>query len=62
MTSNSSKKLMSYLAPGHWAGHMRIYHRNCMTLVNSGYAVDLVAHDKEGESIDSRIRFHSLGN
>lgn len=53
---------VSQLAPGHWAGHMRIYHRNCLTLLNSGYSVDLVAHGMGNDSLDPRLQYHSLGN
>ncbi len=50
-----------HLAPGHWAGHMRIYHRECMALAEAGFRVGLVAHTLAGEKLDPRIKFHSLG-
>jgi len=51
-----------HLAPGHWAGHMRIYHRECMALVEAGYSVELIAHTLGQEELDPRIRLHSLGD
>ena len=50
-----------HLAPGHWAGHMRIYHRECMTLLEAGYKVELIAHRLPQEQLDTRLRLHSLG-
>lgn len=50
-----------YLAPGHWAGHTRIYHRQCLHLIEEGYQVELVAHPLPNEQLDSRLKLHSLG-
>jgi glycosyltransferase involved in cell wall biosynthesis len=50
-----------HLAPGHWAGHMRIYHRLCRTLADAGHTVDLAAHPAEYDHLDPRVRLHSLG-
>lgn len=51
-----------HIAPGHWAGHGRIYHRICMSLAHAGYAVHLAAHPSANGHISSEIQFHSLGN
>src|SRR5262249_30733013 len=50
-----------HLAPGHWAGHMRIYHRGCMSLVRAGYRVELMAHTLQGERLNEYVELHSLG-
>ncbi|MDZ4720133.1 MAG: glycosyltransferase family 4 protein [Roseiflexaceae bacterium] len=50
-----------HLAPGHWAGHMRIYHRICLSLIQAGYSVDLAAHPASYDHLDQRVQFHSLG-
>lgn len=62
ISGNVDQKLVMHLAPGHWAGHMRIYHRECLALVEGGYNVHLVAHDLNGERLDPRIHFTSLGS
>lgn len=51
-----------HLAPGQWAGHMRIYHRICRTLAHSGYGVELAAHPRAGETLDPAVRLSSLGD
>lgn len=50
-----------HLAPGHWAGHMRIYHRICRSLADAGHAVELAAHPAEIDQLDPRVHLHSLG-
>lgn len=50
-----------HLAPGHWAGHMRIYHRICQSLADAGHSVELVAHPAEIDQLDPRVQLHSLG-
>ncbi len=50
-----------HLAPGHWAGHMRIYHRICGSLADAGHKVELVAHPAEIDYLDPRVQLHSLG-
>jgi len=50
-----------HLAPGHWAGHMRIYHRICRSLVEAGHGVELAAHPAEFDKLDPRVHLHSLG-
>lgn len=51
-----------HLAPGHWAGHMRITSRICTSLAEAGYTVDLAAHPSGVEQIDPRVRLYSLGD
>lgn len=51
-----------HLAPGHWAGHMRIYHRICRSLADAGHTVELAAHPAEIDHLDPRVRLHSLGS
>lgn len=50
-----------HLAPGHWAGHMRIYHRICMSLAEAGHGVELAAHPTDIDRLDPRVRLHTLG-
>lgn len=50
-----------HLAPGHWAGHMRIYHRICHSLADAGHQVTLAAHPAEYDQIDPQITLQSLG-
>ena len=59
--SNGNKPLVMLLGPGHWAGHMRVYHRHCLTLAQSGYQVLLAAHPLPEENYDYRVHLHSLG-
>ena len=56
------KKTVLLLGPGHWAGHMRIYQRECKVLLDSGYTVHLIAHPFLFDILDSRIILHSLGS
>jgi glycosyltransferase involved in cell wall biosynthesis len=49
------------IAPGQWAGHMRIYHRECLELAKAGYNVTLLAHPTEGEQYSQLVRVYSLG-
>ena len=58
LLSGAPLKVM-HVAPGHWAGHMRIYHRECMALVEAGYSVELIAHTLGQEELDPRIRLHT---
>lgn len=51
-----------HLAPGHWAGHMRIHSRICVSLADAGYAVSYLAHPTGKEQIDPRVAFSSLGD
>lgn len=51
-----------HLAPGHWAGHMRIYHRLCLSLIQAGYRVDLAAHPASYDQLSPLVHFHSLGS
>lgn len=51
-----------HIAPGHWAGHMRIYHRQCLSLARAGYAVELAARPLSGEELSPLIQLHSLGD
>jgi glycosyltransferase involved in cell wall biosynthesis len=56
----SIKPLVMHLAPGQWAGHMRIYHRECMTLLKEGYRVALAAHPLPHEMLNQSVQFYSL--
>jgi glycosyltransferase involved in cell wall biosynthesis len=50
------------LATNHKAQYVRIYHRICLSLIEAGYEVDLVAQtDVEHEFADG-IRFYNVGN
>jgi glycosyltransferase involved in cell wall biosynthesis len=60
--ANVYRPKVLHMAPGHWAGHMRIYHRVCMSLVKAGYKVELAAHPLDGERLDAGIQFRSLGS
>jgi glycosyltransferase involved in cell wall biosynthesis len=51
-----------HLAPGHWAGHMRIYHRICLSLVQAGHGVELAAHPSAIDHLDARVQLRSLGD
>src|SRR6266511_1469893 len=55
------RPMVMHLAPGHWAGHMRIFHRQCMALAEAGYPVKLVAHLLAGETLDPKITVDTLG-
>lgn len=55
------RKKTLHLAPGHWAGHMRIYHRICLTLADAGYEVELAAHPASYDQLDPRVHLRSLG-
>lgn len=50
-----------HLAPGHWAGHMRIYHRICRSLAEAGHRAELAAHPAEIDHLDPSLPLHSLG-
>lgn len=50
------------IAPGHWAGHMRIYHRACLTLADAGYDIEFSAHPMKKQPLDKRINLYSLGD
>lgn len=50
-----------HLAPGHWAGHMRIHSRICVSLADAGYDVALLAHPSGAEIRDPRVYLGSLG-
>jgi glycosyltransferase involved in cell wall biosynthesis len=56
------KSSTMHLAPGHWAGHMRIYHRECLSLARAGYPVELIAHSLKGEFLNGNVTLHSLGD
>lgn len=56
-----AKPFIMHLAPGHWAGHMRIYHRECLTLLHGGYRVAFAAHLLPQDQLNPDIRFYSLG-
>lgn len=58
---SATPRSVLHLAPGHWAGHMRIFHKECLALSQSGYDVELAAHTLEGESLDPSVRVRSLG-
>lgn len=51
-----------HLAPGFQADHVRIYHRECLSLVQACYPLALVAHSPVGHTLDPRITFYSLGD
>lgn len=48
-----------HLAPGYWAGHMRIYHRECLALAGR-YQVELAGHLSGEDRLDPRIRVHCI--
>jgi glycosyltransferase involved in cell wall biosynthesis len=50
-----------HVAPGYWACDPRLYHQECLSLVEAGYQVELAAHELPADTLDSRIHFHSLG-
>jgi glycosyltransferase involved in cell wall biosynthesis len=55
------RPMVMHLAPGQWAGHMRIFHRQCTALAEAGYPVKLVAHLLAGETLDPKITVYTLG-
>ena len=61
-TIDEIQKSALLLAPGQWAGHMRIYQRESKSLLEAGYSVDLIAHPFLSDILDPRIRLHSLGS
>lgn len=50
-----------HIAPGQWAGHMRIYHRECQSLIRAGYKVELLAHPMLQENYSPLVKIESLG-
>lgn len=59
---NMFPKEVLQIAPGQWAGHMRIYHRICLSLATSAYKVSLLAHENISDKLSANnFEFHSLG-
>lgn len=50
-----------HLAPGYRATDPRLYYLECLTLLQSGYEVELVAHTANGEKLNPHVRLHTLG-
>jgi hypothetical protein len=50
-----------HVAPGFRTGDPRLYHLECMTLVEAGYTVELVAHPTPDVNVDPRVKLRSLG-
>jgi glycosyltransferase involved in cell wall biosynthesis len=62
MVQHSNGKRIIHLAPGYRANDPRLYYLECLTLIQKGYEVDLVAHNVPGEAISSQVRLHPLGD
>lgn len=62
MNADRNGAAVMHLAPGFQADHTRIYHKHCLSLVEAGYPVELVAHSPVGQDLDARLGFHSLGD
>src|SRR5262245_40371541 len=55
------RPLVMHLAPGYRAVDPRLYYLQCDALIKAGCTVELVAHPSGPFELDSRVRFHSLG-